>query len=122
MVHRKGKVLEILQNLTNRLVLSWPWLARVRRVQLHPSILGNGCMHPSIFRADTCYRLFCLIFSANSQILHPSIEISNQGTACQLIFLVKISQKPQKFFSWIKTHRFQMCTPFAIKMSMEPKN
>ena len=30
-------------------LFSGPWLVRVRRVQLHPSILGNGCMHPSIF-------------------------------------------------------------------------
>ena len=30
-----------------------PLLVRVRRVQLHPSILGNGCMHLSIFRPHT---------------------------------------------------------------------
>ena len=58
-----------------------PWLVRVRRVQLHPSIWGNGCMHPSIFRPGIAFRLFCLIFPANGQILHPSMEISNQGTA-----------------------------------------
>ena len=37
-------------------------------------------MHPSIFRPDTTFRLFCLIFPVNSQILHPSIEISNPDT------------------------------------------
>ena len=57
-----------------------PSLERVQRVQLHPSILGNGCMPPSIFRPDTSSRLFCLIFLAIGQILHPSMEISNQGT------------------------------------------
>ena len=37
-------------------------------------------MQPSIFRPDTYFRLFCLIFCANSRILHPLFEISNQGT------------------------------------------
>ena len=58
-----------------------PWLVRVRRVQLHPSILGNGCMHPSIFRPDTIIRVLCPIFPTNGQFLHPSIELSNKGTA-----------------------------------------
>ena len=57
-----------------------PWLEQVRPVQLHPLILANGCMHPSIFRLDTSFRRFCPIFPANEQILHPSIEMSNQGT------------------------------------------
>ena len=58
-----------------------PWLVRVRWVQLHPSILGKGCMHPSIFWPDTSFRFFCLIFPLDGQTLHPSIKISNQGTA-----------------------------------------
>ena len=33
-------------------------LERVRRVQLHPSILAKGCMHPSILRPDTSLRHF----------------------------------------------------------------
>ena len=52
-------------------------------MQLHPSIWGNGCMNPSIFRPDTTFRLFCPIFAANGQMLHPSIEISNKGTEQQ---------------------------------------
>ena len=60
----------------------------MRRVQLHQSIWANGCMHPSIFRPDTTFRLFCPIFPNNGQILHPSIEISNQGTemCCMTIY------------------------------------
>ena len=56
------------------------WLVRVRGAQLHLSIWGHGCMHPSIFRPNTTFRLFFLIFPANGRILHPSIEKSNQGT------------------------------------------
>ena len=37
-------------------------------------------MHPSIFRAATTFKIVCLLFPANVQILHPSIEISNKGT------------------------------------------
>ena len=74
--------------------ITGPLLVWVRRVQLHLSILGNGCMNPSIFRPDTCFRLFCLIFPANSQILHPSIEISNQGTD-KLPKMYQLSQKYQ---------------------------
>ena len=59
---------------------TWPWLVRVQRVQLHPSIWINGCMHPSIFKPDITFRLICMFFPANNQILHPSIEISNKGT------------------------------------------
>ena len=55
-------------------------LDKMRWVQLHPSILGNGCMHPSIFRAATSILIFCLLFPVNVQILQPSIEISNKGT------------------------------------------
>ena len=33
-------------------------LVRVQWVQLHPFILGQKCMHPSIFRPDTSFRLF----------------------------------------------------------------
>ena len=43
-------------------------------------MLWDDSMHPSIFRPDTSFRLFCLIFLAIGQILHPSMEISNQGT------------------------------------------
>ena len=63
-----------------------PLLVRVRRVQLYPSILGNRCMHPSMFRPDTTFRHFCLIFPANSQNLHQSIEISNPDTIFGPIF------------------------------------
>ena len=49
-----------------RALLEW-----VRQVQLHPSILGIGCMHPSIFSAATSFTVFCLRFLANIQILHP---------------------------------------------------
>jgi len=40
-------------------ILTGPCLERVRRMQLHPSILNNWCpcMHPSIFRLYTC--VFC---------------------------------------------------------------
>ena len=51
-------------------------LVRVWRVQLHSSILGNGCMHPSIFRPDAwciCFQVFLSHFPANGQILHPTI-------------------------------------------------
>ena len=37
-------------------------LVRVRRVQLHPSVWGNGWMHPTIFRPDTSFRLFVWFF------------------------------------------------------------
>ena len=62
-------------------------LVWVRRVQLHLSIQGNGCMHPSNFRLDTTFRLLCLIFTAKAQILHLSIEIFN----CDTTFLSDFS-------------------------------
>ena len=40
---------------------------RVRRVQLLPSILSNGCMHPSNFRATTTFRTFLSTFSCLCQ-------------------------------------------------------
>ena len=55
-------------------------IKRVRWVQLQPSFLGNRCMRLSIFRATTSFSIFCLLFPAKVQILHPSIEISNKGT------------------------------------------
>ena len=57
----------------------------LERVQLHPSILVNGCMHPSIFRAATTFTIFCLFIPGNVQVLHPSIEISNKGTVTYLL-------------------------------------
>ena len=47
---------------------------------MHPSILDNRCMRPSIFLLDSSIRLFYLIFLVNGQTLHPSIAISNKGT------------------------------------------
>ena len=61
-------------------VCSGPLLERVRRVQLHPLILGSSCMHPSIFRAAASFIIFCQLYLANFQIPHPSIKISNKGT------------------------------------------
>ena len=46
-----------------------------------PVNFGQWVHAPVNFGADTSFRLFCLIFPANHQILHPSIEISNQSTA-----------------------------------------
>ena len=43
-------------------------------------------MHPSIRGQILVSDLF-LIFPANSQILHPSIEISNQGTVKELAII-----------------------------------
>ena len=43
-------------------------------------MLWNDSMHPSIFRPDTSFSPFCLIFLGIGPILHPSMEISNQGT------------------------------------------
>ena len=42
----------------------------------------KGSMHPSIYRPYTSF--FCLIFPANVQILHLSIEISNKGSETYL--------------------------------------
>ena len=39
-----------------------PWLERVWQVQLHPSILGNGCIHLSIFRPNTSFTVFRSFF------------------------------------------------------------
>ena len=51
---------------------------------VHPSILGKGCMHPSIFRPDTSFRLFCLIYPVNGQILRLLTEITSQGTVFKM--------------------------------------
>ena len=48
-------------------------------VQLHPSILANGCMHQSIFRSDTSYRLFVWF----------SLLITKSGSR-QLKFLIRL--------------------------------
>ena len=45
-----------------------PYLEGVRQVQLHLSILGNRCMHLSIFRHDTSFTVFSYDFPANCQI------------------------------------------------------
>ena len=45
-----------------------PYLEEVRQVQLHLSILGNRCMHLSIFRHDTSFTVFSYDFPANCQI------------------------------------------------------
>ena len=72
---RLSSTLKILRPLICRALF-----VRVRRVQLYPSIWGNGCMHPSIVRTDVAFRLFYLNFSANGQILYPLIEIINKVT------------------------------------------
>ena len=41
---------------------------------------AKGAAAPVNFSPDTTFRLSCLIFPANGQILHPSIEISNLDT------------------------------------------
>ena len=71
-----SRVLKLIKFIVN----TGSFLEQMRWVQLHPSILGNGCMHPSIFRAATSILIFCLLFPVNVHILHPSIEISNKGT------------------------------------------
>ena len=43
-------------------ITAGPSLERVQWVQLHPSILDNGCMHPSIFRPDTSFTVFSSFF------------------------------------------------------------
>ena len=61
----------------------------------------NGCIHLSVFRPDTSLkRLFCLIFPANGQILHPLIEISNKGTGRSLTYCMrsKIPLKRHQLF------------------------
>ena len=45
-----------------------PYLEGVWQVQLHLSILGNRCMHLSIFRHDTSFTVFSYDFPANCQI------------------------------------------------------
>ena len=46
--------------LSEGLHVTGPYLERVQRVQLHPSIIDCGCMHPSIFQLDAsdhCFRV-----------------------------------------------------------------
>ena len=64
-----------------------PWLEGVWQVHLHLSILGNRCMHPSIFRPDTTFTVFRPIFLANYQIC-----------TCQLKFLSRALPKVHFFY------------------------
>ena len=78
---------------------SGPFLERVRRVQLHSSILGKWCMHPSIFRPVASFRLFWQIFPTNRQIMHPSIEISSRALFLENAFKISLPRK-EKRINW----------------------
>ena len=63
------------------------WLVQMRRAQLHPSILGNVCMYPSIFRPGTyLFQTFRLIFSANSYL--PSWGIKPERFFFELVLRI----------------------------------
>ena len=76
-------------------------LERVRRLQLHPSIFGNSCVHPSIFRAATTFTNFCLLLHANVQILHLSIEISNKALLRQILLITTLTLLAEILYSFI---------------------
>ena len=80
------------REITTNASYTGPYLERVRRVQLHPSILDNGCMHPSIFRLLYAYNLSshvkinlpCTIFEDNCQ--NCTHQLKSLST---LVFLIK---------------------------------
>ena len=62
---------------------------------------NNQILHPSIeiFNPETT---FLSIFPANGQILHPSIEISNKGTVSSLSLILANTYSYDVFLVWKK--------------------